>query len=123
MSQLPTVNPCVSSLRCEWAKDYRKHWPHRGMKRSDTRHGPARYLPGTTQQQVQAIEEVTVRSGRRQVASNKSEYLRDVGKVIGWDAGNDADWSFVECSGGIAAGRKFHGRPMAASNPKLGGMQ
>lgn len=124
MNPLPTVNSCVSDLRCEWAGDYHKHLPHRNMKRSDTRHGPASYLAGTKRQQVQAIENDTVRQGKRQVVNDhNSEYLRDVGKVIGWDAGKDATWSFVECSGGLVAGRRFHGRPMAASNHKLGGTQ
>jgi len=48
-----------------------------------------------------------------------AEYVRDVGEVIGWDDGREARVSFVECSGGDAAGRAFHGRPMHRDNEKL----
>ncbi|HEY5373053.1 MAG TPA: hypothetical protein VIK01_05170 [Polyangiaceae bacterium] len=49
-----------------------------------------------------------------------SEYVRDIGGVIGWDAGLDATLSYVECSGGLVAGRSYHGRPMSSANHKLG---
>lgn len=51
----------------------------------------------------------------------KAEYVRPVDRVIGWDDGQEATLSFAECSRGIFAGRSFHGRPMASSNPKLKG--
>jgi hypothetical protein len=47
----------------------------------------------------------------------KREYLRDVGTVIGWDDGQDATLSFVECAGGTIT-RAFHGRPIHALNKK-----
>jgi hypothetical protein len=43
-----------------------------------------------------------------------------MGDTIGWDAGLDATLSFVECSGGLTAGRSYHGRPMSPTNHKLG---
>ena len=49
----------------------------------------------------------------------RTEYLREVGEVIGWDDGKDATLSYAECSGGLAGSRAFHGRPMTASNPKV----
>jgi hypothetical protein len=69
--------------------------------------------------QIRALETETVRAGKRNVRSETaSHYQRQVGEVIGWDCGEDATLSFVECSGGIEAGRGFHGRPMAMSNRK-----
>lgn len=92
------------------------------MKKEHTRHGPARYLGGIAHSQMQTIETATVQSGECTVLpSTKSEYVRDAGEVIGWDKGEDATWSFVECSGGVSSGRHYHGRPMAESNYKLGG--
>jgi hypothetical protein len=80
-------------------------------------------LPGTTLAQMRAIETVTIATPGAAVSQppGKSEYLREVRTVIGWDGGEDATLSFAECSGGDLAGRAFHGRPMAASNRKLAG--
>jgi len=88
------------------------------MKREHTLHGPARYLPGTN---IADVETSTVRAPDRHLASegHLSEYVRQTGVVIGWDLGRDAMLSFVECSGGVGAGRAYHGRPMAEDNPKL----
>ena len=47
----------------------------------------------------------------------KAEYLREVQEIIGWDLGQDATLSFVECAGGGVA-RAFHGRPMCVDNQK-----
>lgn len=85
------------------------------MTRADTKHGsPARYLPKTTDPQIQEIEMTTVTSPEqsRNASAFKREYRRETGGVIGWDDGLDATISFVECSGGERAGRAFHGRPM-----------
>lgn len=92
------------------------------MTREDTRHGPARYLPGTTIEQIRDLEAKTVQSGERTVHTGAhTEYVRPVGTVIGWDRAEDATWSFAECSGGTSSGRSYHGRPMAESNRKLRG--
>jgi hypothetical protein len=90
------------------------------MKRAHTVHGPSRYLPGTSAAEIEAIETATVRTGQlRERNPTQSEYIRELSQVIGWDRGEDARISFAECSGGIAAGRAYHGRPMSASNIKL----
>lgn len=101
-----------------WNPHGRKHFPHRGLAREHTRNEPARYLPGTTEAQIRAIETETVRapSQIRAAPPGKAEYLRGVNKVIGWDNGKDATLSFSECSGGTSAGRSYHGRPMAEAN-------
>jgi hypothetical protein len=71
---------------------------------------------------MRQLETTTVQSGVRTTLSPaKSEYVRDVEQVIGWDLGQDATVSFVECSGGVRSGRAYHGRPMVRSNPKLKG--
>ncbi|NOY89877.1 MAG: hypothetical protein GXP55_01620 [Deltaproteobacteria bacterium] len=49
---------------------------------------------------------------------SKTEYCRNMEGVLGYDMGQSASYSFVECSGGDVA-RSFHGRPMASDNPKL----
>jgi hypothetical protein len=90
------------------------------MTRAHTLHGPSLYLSGTSAAEIKTIETATVESGeRRERNQTKSEYSREVSQVIGWDRGEDARFSFAECSGGITAGRAYHGRPMAASNIKL----
>lgn len=117
----PPVPPCPGRFGCGWTDHGKKHFPYRGLKREYTRHRAARYLPGTTAAQIQAIETATVAAPTRVLTPppGNSEYLRDVGQVIGWDDGQDATLSFAECSGGLTAGRAFHGRPMAWTNPKL----
>lgn len=120
MARLPIRKVCPSALGCAWSPHRRKHFPHRGMVREDTRHGPSRYLPGTKAEQIEQIETKTVREGHRTAYADAcSEYVHSVGEVIGWDRAEDATWSFAECSGGVASGRSFHGRPMAESNRKL----
>lgn len=54
---------------------------------------------------------------RRQPSLSKTEYLRGVPEPIGWDLGQDAALSFVECTGGDVA-RTFHDRPMSLANLK-----
>lgn len=89
------------------------------MKRH-TLHKPARYLPGTTAGQIRELETATVRHGQSEtLRPGHTEYHRKTDVVIGWDEGMDAKYSFTECSGGLVAGRAFHGRPMAAPNHKL----
>jgi hypothetical protein len=87
------------------------------MTKAHTTSGPARYLPGT---QIRSLETATVCGGQRTARSATSfEYVRQLDSVIGWDQGQDAYVSFAERSGGAVAGRSYHGRPMARSNPKL----
>jgi hypothetical protein len=68
---------------------------------------------------IQALETETARQPdeRRECLPSKTEYLREVGELIGWDLGQDATLSFVECAGGEVA-RAFHGRPICLGNPK-----
>jgi hypothetical protein len=100
---------------------YLKHRPHRGLTRAHTVNRPAKYLPGTTPDQIRAIETTTVQSPSTVLAQppGKAEYVRVLDIVVGWDQGQDATVSFAECSGGIGNGRAFHGRPMATNNHKL----
>lgn len=111
---------CPEKFGCVWA-EYLKHRPHRGLRKEHTRHGPARYLPGTSPKQIRVIETTTVQSAsaRHAIPPQKVEYVRPMDIVIGWDEGEDATISFVECSGGSVGGRSFHGRPMRAMNPRL----
>lgn len=83
---------------------------------------PARYLPGFTAEAIKALEMGTAHRAdrRRELTSSKSEYLRDMSTVVGWDQGQDATLSFVECAGGEIA-RSFHGRPMCTGNSKARG--
>ena len=121
MVNLPTVTPSCPALRgCSWTEHGRKHFPHRGLTKDHTRHGPAKYLPGTTPAQIRAIENVTVSVGAfRADTTSNTEYARETDHVVGWDKGEDATVSFAECSGGDSAGRSFHGRPMTTSNHRL----
>lgn len=115
---------CPNRLGCAWTEHERKHFPHRGLEPSHTRHGPAKYLPGTSGAQIRAIETATVQSPSATLSlpPGKSEYVRPMDRVIGWDEGQDATVSFAECSGGAWAGRSYHGRPMASSSHKLKGV-
>jgi hypothetical protein len=124
MVTLPTVTPSCPALRgCSWTEHGRKHFPHRGLTKGHTRHGPAKYLPGATPAQIHAIESATVSVAAlgASATSNNTEYARETDQVVGWDEGEEATVSFAECSGGTNAGRSFHGRPMTASNHKLRG--
>lgn len=80
---------------------------------------PARYLPGLDAERIRDTETTTARQPgiRRERTPPKSEYQRDTQQVIGWDLGQDATLSFVECAGGDVV-RTFHGRPMCTKNPK-----
>jgi hypothetical protein len=114
---LPLV-PCPARLGCSWSENGRKHFPHPGLTRGHTRNGNAKYLPGTTPQLIAAIETATVDHPAMVLSPPVfAEYLRDVGQLIGWDDGQDAAFSFAECTS-----RTFHGRPMAPGNPKLRGV-
>lgn len=119
MVNLTLARSCPTILGCEWASNYRKHWPARGVRKGETRHGPAKYLSGTSQSDIRLLETETVRAGTRAArGEHHLEYVRALDKVIGWDLGQDATTSFVECSGGASAGRTFHGRPVAERNRK-----
>jgi hypothetical protein len=93
------------------------------MTRDHTRRpNPARYLAGFDVVRIQTLEMETARRRERQRVSpsSKTEYLQDIGDVVGWDQGQDASLSFVECAGGEVA-RSFHGRPMCVDNSKAAG--
>ncbi|MCC6521902.1 MAG: hypothetical protein IT373_04510 [Polyangiaceae bacterium] len=123
MTDVPEQQParCPDRLGCAWQEHGRKHFPHVGQTRAHTRHGPARYLPGTTSDAIRSLETQTVRAPDHVLSAppGKSEYVRDMHAVIGWDAGRDATSSFAECSGGATRGRAYHGRPMCVGNHKL----
>lgn len=107
---------------CSWSPAAYKHFPFRGMTPKHTERGPARYAPGLGQNDIQTMETTTARQGTwcRGRFPARKEYLRDAEAVIGWDLGQDATLSFVECSGGTTV-RSFHGRPMTCANPKAKG--
>lgn len=122
MITLPQLDQSCPVVReCSWTEHGRKHFPHRGLKKEWTEHGPARYLPGTTPDQIRALETATVSSSPTlaSAASSRTEYARELDKVIGWDQGENARVSFAECSSGASSSRSFHGRPMTGSNHKL----
>lgn len=104
---------------CGWDPHHFKHFPFAGMTPKHTRHSPARYLPGFDARQIRELEMETARrpGWRREQASSKTEYQRDLREPIGWDQEQDATLSFVECAGGDIA-RTFHGRPMWIGNFK-----
>jgi hypothetical protein len=119
------TRPCriIADPPCGWDPHNYKHFPFAGMTREHTRPpNPARYLPELDAVRIQTLETETARRRERQRggAASKTEYLREVGEVVGWDQGQDASWSFVECAGGEVA-RSFHGRPMCADNLKTRG--
>lgn len=101
--------------RCVWSHHGYKHFGSRMTTRASTKPPfPAKYLvESSTAERVKEIERTTLgrADARRGVVPGKTEYLRDSGSVIGWDEGQDAVLSYVECSGGTGA-RCFHGRPM-----------
>src|ERR1041384_6088550 len=99
---------------CDWDRHNFKHFPFEGMTRQHPRHGPARYLPRFDEDRIRTLERDTARrpDGRRQASVSKTEYLRDMVETIGWDRGQDATLSFVECAGGDVT-RTLHGRPMS----------
>jgi len=80
---------------------------------------PARYLPGFHAARIQTLEIETARQSGEPCKRlpSKTEYLRELREIVGWDLGQDATLSFVECAGGDVA-RAFHGRPMCLGNPK-----
>ncbi len=107
------MRPCriVASPPCGWDPHNYKHFPFPGMTREHTRApNPARCLSGFYIARIQTLETETARrrERRRGSTSSKTEYLRDIGEVVGWDQGQDASLSFVECAGGEVA-RSFHG--------------
>lgn len=119
MTHLPVDNQCPGLRACAWSQHARKHFPFKGMTRSDTVNEPALYRWGMKPGDIRALESETVRTGKRLERSpTHSEYLREVDEVIGWDEGREATVSFAECSGGANASRTFHGRPMSAQNRK-----
>ena len=121
MGYAPSVRPGgMIDTVCEWSNANRKHCPYHGMKREHTRHGAARYLDAYDAAGIRALETKTVREPDRARASSatRSEYLREVGAVIGWDQGVDATLSFVSCSGGELAGRAYHGQPVHRGDSK-----
>ena len=69
--------PCPGRLGCRWSLHRWKHFPHAGLKREHTVHGPARYLPGTTAERIRAIESQTVGSpdATLSVPPGRAEYV------------------------------------------------
>lgn len=120
MTHLPVDNQCPVLRSCTWSQHGRKHFPFRGMLKEHTVRQPARYRSGLSAEDIRLLEQRTVREGQRdQRSETKSEYLRPLQEVIGWDRGENASISFVECSGGLSAGRAFHGRPMSDANRRV----
>jgi hypothetical protein len=114
---LPIFSEPCAAVGCRWSHHGYKHFAARGATRADTALGPAKYLSRLDAHAISALEDAsrrtpTWRGGN--AAPLKTEYLRSVGEVIGWDEGQDASLSYVECSGGAA--RSFHGRPMHEPN-------
>lgn len=112
----------VASPPCELVRQGNppgyEHSPIPGMTRQHTRNGsPARYFGD--EQAIRAIEDETARRAPlvRGAFPGKTEYLRSVGEVIGWDDGDDATLSYVECIGSAGC-RSRHGRPIREGNPK-----
>ena len=111
---LPQIAACPHP--CTW-HSYPKHHPFVGMQREDTVRGPARYLKRGS---IRAIETTTVRAATHALGKaheGRTEYARDVGDVIGYESGEEARWSYVECSGAIGSSiapgaRSFHGHPV-----------
>src|SRR5438445_5565932 len=108
---------------CEWSPHNYKHFPFAGMTRAHTvGHGnPARYFEHFEEHQIRALEVESVRRNdyrEGQPSEGRTAYLRKLDQVIGWDEGQDAEFSYVECSGGIRQGRSFHGRPMRVGNAR-----
>ena len=122
MTDLPVEKQCPVLRACQWSQHGRKHFPFKGMTRSDTVNEPALYRPGMKPGDIRALEGETVRIGKRMGRSPAhSEYVRKVDEVIGWDEGRDATLSFAECSGGTNVSRTSHGRPMSTENRKAAG--
>lgn len=120
MTHLPIESQCPEARACAWSSHRRKHFPFKGMVRADTIKEPAKYLWGMTRAEIRSLERQTVQTGTRiERSPTHSEYLREIGEVIGWDEGRDATVSFAECSGGTNASRAFHGRPMSTPNRKV----
>jgi hypothetical protein len=113
----PVIPACPVEGRCSWWHHGYKHFPKQGITAKHTQHGPAKYtVPART---IGALETETIRSPSVKAGSHvngRTEYLRDVGTVIGWDEGENASFSYAECSGGVTSGRAYHGRPMHESN-------
>ncbi len=122
LSVLPpddAASACPKARSCEWSEHDEKHFPKRGVTREKTLRGPAKYLPGTTAERIRELETFTVMTpDRTEERAHKRHYFRRSDEVIGWDKGELASNSFVECSGGEVSGRSFHGRPMHPSNKK-----
>jgi hypothetical protein len=102
---------------CAWHHHGYKHFPAKGVARADTRRGPARYVE-LSEGEIRDLETETTRHPGFQGGAipGRTEYLRVLEGTIGWDAGEDASSSFVECSGGPAGSRAYHGRPVHAAN-------
>src|ERR1700688_2733426 len=87
VNRLPLA--CPARLGFGWSPNGRRHFPHPGLTKSNTRKpNPAKYLPGTTPAQIQVLETATAAGPTIFIALTPfAEYVRDVGQVIGWDNG------------------------------------
>lgn len=121
--ELTVKQACLLALvgaSCERAPiaTLRKHAPVKEdptkVKRS-TKDGPAKYC--LHEPQLHSLELDTIRSydKTRGLLPMKTEYLRKVDALLGWDEGKDAMWSYVECTAN-GPKRQFHGRPMNDQN-------
>ena len=116
---------CLLGAVCAWSNANRKHFPFSGMTKEHTRrHAPARYLAHFDEGSIRRLETETVQlpGEGADTPPARTRYLRGLGEVIGWDDGEDAKLSYVECSGGSAT-RAYHGRPMHEGNPRAGGWE
>ena len=115
----------MSSGSCAWFDYDGLHRWSKGITRDHTRSpNKARYLPAYSHPaEHECIERGTVAAPTAHTGAPplKRQYLRRIETVIGWDDGQDALLSYVECSGGSSA-RTFHGRPMRSENPTAKGM-
>lgn len=99
---------------CVWNHHNYKHFAPRGATaRYTLNNNPALYLPDASGEDIRVLETATTRTPdlHRGEVGRRVRYLRDAGRVIGWDEGQDAVLSYVECSSGA-----YHGRPIHADN-------
>jgi hypothetical protein len=114
---------CLVDARpgCAWSNHGFKHFGAKGVTAAHTRRpNPARYSPELDAEAVQELELRTVRApdARTGELPARTCYLRGLGERIGWDDGEPAMLSYVECAGGLPGPREYHGRPMHDGNRK-----
>lgn len=128
MQHLPVEQPAAAHYAsappkpCTWYHHGYKHAAGKHCTKEDTLDGnPALYFYSREEYAaVHALEAQTVATPdcRAGEIPDKVQYLRAMGAAIGWDDGEDATLSYVECSGGST--RWYHGRPMSEKNRLAG---